>query len=144
MIPSRLLELAATLEERPILVTGATGGIGRRLVKVLTNARMPLRVLLRHGEMPGVETATGDLTRPETLPQACNGIHTIFHLASYSPSAEEQQPEAHPLHREVTVQGTRNLIQAATAAGVEHIVFASSTRVLDGSTTLYAESKRTA
>lgn len=144
MIPSRLLELAAHLEEKPVLITGATGGIGRRLVKILTEAGVPLRVLLRHGEVPGVETATGDLTSLHTLPRACQGIHTIFHLASYSPLAEDPHPEAHPLHLEVTVKGTENLIQAAIAAGVEQIVFTSSTRVLDGSSTRYAESKRAA
>jgi len=137
-------ELAARLEKGPVLVTGASGGIGSRLVKVLTESSVPVRVLLRHGSLAGAETARGDLTRPETLGEACSGVHILFHLASYSPAREDPRPEEHPLHRQVTVTGTANLLKAAEAAGVERIVFASSTRVLDGSTTLYAQAKRSA
>ncbi len=139
-----LAELAAKLESRPVLVTGASGGIGRRLVQVLSESPVPVRALLRQDRLSGAETARGDLTRPETLAGACSGIHTIFHLASYSPAKGDPRPEEHPLHQQVTVEGTRNLLRVARSTGVERIVFASSTRVLDGSTTLYAQSKRSA
>ena len=140
----QLAELAARLEKGPVLVTGASGGIGGRLVKVLTESSVPVRALLRHGSLAGTETARGDLTRPETLGEACSGVHTIFHLASYSPARKDPRPEEHPLHWQVTVTGTANLLKAAETAGVERIVFASSTRVLDGSATLYAQAKRSA
>ncbi|MEU9833192.1 NAD(P)H-binding protein [Streptosporangium sp. NPDC048047] len=67
----------------PVLVTGATGRIGRAVVDLLTDAGVPVRALVRRPEsaatLPaGVEIVTGDLTVPESLEAALHAVGTVF------------------------------------------------------------------
>jgi len=140
----RLLGLARSLLPHPVLVTGASGRIGGRLVEVLAAAGVAVRAMSRRGDgdLPaGVQRCMADLTRAQDLEAAVDGVATVFHLASYAPLAADLQPENNPLHQVVTVTGTRNLLNLASAAGVASLVFTSSTRVLGGSKSLYAQSK---
>ncbi|NBE85145.1 NmrA family NAD(P)-binding protein [Micromonospora sp. NEAU-HG-1] len=66
-----------------MLVTGATGRIGRAVVDLLTDAGVPVRALVRRSEsaatLPNnVEIVTGDLTVPESLDAALHAISTVF------------------------------------------------------------------
>ncbi len=140
----RLLDLARSLPPYPVLVTGASGRIGGRLVEVLAAAGVAVRAMSRRGDgnIPvGAQRCVADLAQAQGLEAALDGVATVFHLASYAPLAADLQPENNPLHQAVTVTGTRNLLGLASAAGVASLVFASSTRVLDGSKSLYAQSK---
>lgn len=98
---------------RNILITGATGTIGSILVEKLSAARVGARALVRSAakgeriERLGLEVALGDLDQPETLKPALAGIEKVFLLSA----PEERQAELQS-----------NLIQAAQAAGVRHIV----------------------
>ncbi|WP_433112721.1 NmrA family NAD(P)-binding protein [Micromonospora sp. CA-246542] len=67
----------------PVLVTGATGRIGRSVVDLLTDAGVPVRALVRRSEtaatLPAnVEIVTGDLTVPESLDDALRAVSTVF------------------------------------------------------------------
>jgi len=66
----------------PVLVTGATGQIGRGVVDLLLDAGMPVRALTRHFEaatLPAnVDVVTGDLTVPESLDEALDGVGAVF------------------------------------------------------------------
>jgi len=66
----------------PILVIGGTGDVGGHVVAQLTAAGTPVRALVRNPEMarlPGhVEVVRGDLTVPESLDAALDGIDTVF------------------------------------------------------------------
>ena len=66
----------------PVLVTGATGRIGRLVVDLLTDAGLPVRALTRRSEataLPAnVEVVTGDLTVPESLEAALRGAGAVF------------------------------------------------------------------
>src|SRR4051812_44711307 len=66
----------------PILVIGATGRIGRFVVDQLVAAGVPVRALTRRPEaakLPAaVEVVTGDLTIPESLDAALQGVNTVF------------------------------------------------------------------
>lgn len=66
----------------PILVTGATGRVGRLVVAELLDAGVPVRALTRHpseAQLPAaVEVVAGDLTAPESLDAALNGVGAVF------------------------------------------------------------------
>jgi len=65
-----------------ILVTGATGNIGSRVVSELMTANVPFRALTRNPETaklpPGVEVVRGDLTNADSLEACLDGIETVF------------------------------------------------------------------
>lgn len=67
----------------PVLVTGATGRVGRAVVDLLLEAGVPVRALTHRSEavatLPAsVEVVTGDLTVPETLDGAFRGVSAVF------------------------------------------------------------------
>ena len=65
-----------------VLVTGATGRVGRLVVDELLHAGVPVRALTRrpeHAALPaGVEVVAGDLTAPASLDAALDGIEAVF------------------------------------------------------------------
>jgi nucleoside-diphosphate-sugar epimerase len=143
----RLSPLIEELRGKRVLITGASGRVGARLMQVfLAHGVEPLGLFRRlpQESVPGRQAIKGDLLDPESLTAALQGVEVVFHLASYAPGIDETAPEDHPLHREVGVHGTRNLLSASRQAGVRRLVFASSTRVMDGSDSLYARSKKAA
>jgi (4-alkanoyl-5-oxo-2,5-dihydrofuran-3-yl)methyl phosphate reductase len=92
-----------------ILVTGATGTIGREVVQQLVAAKQRVRVLLRDAKKAnfgeGVEVAVGDATQPITLTAAFAGVEKAFILATGDIPTQEG-----------------NFVAAAKAAGVKHLV----------------------
>ena len=67
----------------PVLVTGATGRVGRAVVEQLLDADVPIRALTRRSEaeaaLPGaVDVITGDLTVPESLDAGLRGVSAVF------------------------------------------------------------------
>ncbi|MFH8798101.1 NmrA family NAD(P)-binding protein [Streptomyces sp. NPDC017936] len=75
----------------PVLVTGATGRIGRGVVDHLVGAGVPVRALTRRAEAavtlpPGVEVVTGDLTVPTSLDGALRGVGAVFLLWTAPPA----------------------------------------------------------
>lgn len=123
---------------RSILITGATGFIGRRLVAALVqHPGHAVHVLVRDRERAtriwpsgGVKLRTGDLTRPDSLATVCNGVDTVYHLAGYAHASGVAEDEALDLHQRITVEGTRALLTAAGAAGVKRFVFVSSVKAM--------------
>ena len=91
-----------------ILVTGGTGTLGRPTVERLRAAGRDVRILSR---TPGPDRVVGDVTSGEGLTEAMRGIDTVLHLAT---SAGKKDP-----------QQTQNVVDAAVAAGVTHLVFIS-------------------
>lgn len=110
-----------------ILVTGATGLLGRHLLKELQQRGEELRALVLPTEdaqpliARGIEVVRGDITNPGTLPPAVRDIEVVFHLAGmmgvWRPLAE---------YRLVNVTGSGNLYRAARDAGARRFVHTSS------------------
>ena len=109
-----------------ILITGATGYIGRHLVSRLAAQGERPRCLVRDTRraaeiLPAdkVELVQGDTTQPASLEAAMRGIDTIVHTAFITADHKQSTGNAY----EVTnVQGTHNVIKAAKDAGVKRII----------------------
>ena len=109
-----------------ILLTGATGLVGARLLPRLVEAGEECRVLVRSGKgVPGgVASIRGDLLDPSCLAEAVAGVSAIIHLA-----AVFRTPDTDLIWR-VNLDGTRNLIAAAEAhAPGARFIMASTSNV---------------
>src|SRR5439155_22736893 len=76
---------------RPVLVTGATGRVGRVVIGLLLDAGVPVRALTHRSEaaatLPAnVEVVTGDLTVPESLDAGLQGVGAVFLVWTAPPS----------------------------------------------------------
>ncbi len=109
-----------------LLITGSTGYIGQHLVRQLVAQGERPRCLARTTHkatrlFPGeqVEIVPGDTTQPETLAAAMQGVDTIVHTAFVTADRKEGPGNRYAA---TNVQGTANLIQAASEAGVKRVI----------------------
>ena len=115
-----------------VLVTGATGFVGAAVVRNLLARGRPVRVLARptspRRNLEGlpVEIAVGSLEDADSLARAVAGCGALFHVAA---DYRLWVPDPQAMHR-TNVDGTRALMRAALAAGVERIVYTSSVATL--------------
>lgn len=98
----------------PILVTGGTGRLGRLIVPRLLAAGRDVRVLSRHQQdaADDVDYVTGDLLTGDGIEAAVQGVGTVLHLAGAANAKGDDG-------------ATRNLVHAASRAGVRHLVHIS-------------------
>ncbi len=104
-----------------MLVTGASGYVGRRLVARLAERGTPVRALVHRsrGELPaGAEAVTGDITDSASLAGACEGVDAVVNLASIT--ADRKPPPGG--YDRVNAEGPAALAAAARAAGVRRLV----------------------
>ena len=112
------------------LVTGATGFIGAHVVRaLLAQDDVAVRALVRAGSdthaldgLP-VERLTGDLTDAASLRDALTGVDVLFHLAARYELAQSDRA----LTMQTNVAGAIALMRAAINAGLDRVVYTSST-----------------
>lgn len=114
------------------LVTGAAGFIGSHVVERLVAAGHRVRGLVRADAQEklirelGGEPVRGDVTKPETLRSATNGVDLVIHVAARVTDWGDW-----PAFETATVRGTENTLRAAAEAGVKRFVQVSSVAVYD-------------
>jgi NADH dehydrogenase len=128
---------------RSILITGASGFLGRSLLKQVVGTVG--RVVCLGRERPpevdgGVEFIEGDLLQPENCRRALKGCNAVLHLAAVT---GKQRPEE---YFRVNGEGTRVLLDAAKEAGAESFLYVSTiaAKFQNRFPYPYAESKRKA
>lgn len=100
-----------------VLITGASGFIGQRLLKALRAESADIRCLVRRPlPLDGIEIANGDLLQPETLPAAMAGVDTAYYLV-HSMGGGRAGFEGRDRAAAV------NFSKAATAAGVRRVIY---------------------
>ncbi|HNZ11066.1 MAG TPA: NAD-dependent epimerase/dehydratase family protein [Smithellaceae bacterium] len=120
-----------------VLVTGATGAVGPRVVTALLEAGHRVRTLSLdaplHDEWPeGVDERLGDITDPEAVAAAMAGVEGVVHLAALL-HIVNPPPELKPRYERINVGGTATVVEAACRANVERLVFFSTIAVYGSS-----------
>lgn len=116
-----------------ILIVGATGSLGGAISHALLARNTPVRILVRQhspteargGSLPefiaaGAQPVYGDLKNRASLDVACEGTETVITTANSALRSGADNPQT------VDLEGNRNLIDAAQAAGVKHFIFVSA------------------
>lgn len=108
-----------------ILVTGGSGYLGSHIVRQLVEAGKAVRVMVHNraraeheGRLSGlpVTWVEADITQPETLDQALEGIEAIIHTVAIAIEKRGRTYES------INYQGTVNLVDAATRVGIRRLV----------------------
>jgi uncharacterized protein YbjT (DUF2867 family) len=107
-------------------VAGATGQTGRRIVEELVKRNIPVRALVRNLEKakeilpPEVDLVTGDVLNATSLSDLIGDCTVLLCATGATPSFDPTGPY------KVDYEGSKNLVDAAKAKGIEHFVFVSS------------------
>lgn len=113
---------------RSCLVTGGSGFVGQRLVEMLVErgckrvvsfdiAPTPKDALKR----PEIEYVQGDLTNPEVVLKAAQGVEAIFHIAALVGPYHPKEA-----YVKVNYEGTLNILDACKKLGIKRLVMSSS------------------
>ena len=116
---------------RRVLVTGATGFLGRSLLPELLGAGYNVVALVRNpkAEDPlfaNVTVVKGDLLDRTAVQEAMQGCHGVIHAAG----VVSRNPKDSELLYRTNVKGTRVVLEAAAAAGCQRLLFVSSSGVV--------------
>ncbi|MEM7132387.1 MAG: SDR family oxidoreductase [Chloroflexota bacterium] len=121
-----------------ILIVGATGLLGGLITQQLLKQNKDVRILVRHNSPSeelakqgmatsaqglidaGAQPIFGDLKNRLSLDEACTGVDTVITTANAVQRGGEDTLET------VDLNGTKNLIDAAKAAGVRHFIYTSA------------------
>ncbi|MBI2569167.1 MAG: SDR family NAD(P)-dependent oxidoreductase [Candidatus Schekmanbacteria bacterium] len=111
-----------------VLLTGASGLIGTAVAETLTRAGYKLRLLVRatspteHLQHLGAERVIGDVTDRAAVAAAMENVAIVVHTAGATSLRDKDADRVW----HTNVEGTRTVLEAARAAGVERAIYTSS------------------
>jgi nucleoside-diphosphate-sugar epimerase len=111
-----------------VLVTGATGFIGRQLCLALANTGYEVKALCRNTDHPylirhpNIELVLGNILYKQTLARAMGGCEQVYHTAAMAKMWCRNPGDYH----ETNVTGTRNVLEIAKTCGVQKLVYTST------------------
>jgi len=120
----KLTENASMVSKTSVLVLGATGTLGRQVVRQLLNAGYSVRCMVRNrADRPfsflidwGAQVIEGNLVRKETLPSSLIGVHTVIDCATANPEENTYN---------VDWEGKKTFIQCCEKMEVQRYIFMS-------------------
>lgn len=121
-----------------VAVTGASGFVGKALVRQLVRREIPVRGLVRAcdaTQVAGDWFAVGDMRQVVDWAKALRGIDVIIHCAARAHVMRETQADARAAFRAVNVEATRRLAEQGVACGIRRLVYVSSIKVNGEQTT---------
>lgn len=121
-------------QKKLALVTGANGHLGNNLVRLLIEKDIPVRASVRNikNKEPfaglNCEVVQADITDKQSLISALQGVEVFYAVgAAFKLWAKDPKKEIY----DINLEGTKNTIEAAVAAGVKRIVYVSSIAATD-------------
>ncbi len=117
-----------TTKETNVLITGATGFLGKRIAKRLVDQGYPIRALVRKGSDVsalkglGVEIVYGDVGDESSVEGAMQDADVVVHAAAGTSGTEKDSDRG-------TIQGTRNVLTACRTTGIRKLIYISSCNV---------------
>lgn len=117
--------LISSAPRAAVLLTGANGYIGSRVLRSLSAAGVGVRRLARRPIGSAAGLVVGDVRDTDAVAEAVSGVSTVVHCAAYVGKVVK-------LHHDVNVGGTRNLLRAAERNGVRRVVYLSTSGVYGG------------
>jgi UDP-glucose 4-epimerase len=114
-----------------VLITGATGHLGPPLCRAFLRDGTEVRVLLHRRKIKGMDTAVetvwGDITQPDSVKRALEGVDAVVHLAAIVEPMTEKNPE---LANRINVGGTGTIVHLVKDTGTRiPFVYISSASV---------------
>ena len=112
-------------------ITGSTGFIGMELTKQLISEGAEVHLLVRNASKvdsflaPGVTVFEGDITDYASVDKALKGCTKVFHLAAHARSYSKDPK----IFDRINVDGTRNVLEAASANKIDKLVYTSTAGV---------------
>lgn len=113
--------------QKPILITGATGSIGLALTRQLCASGQVVRALVHNParaeaikNLPNIEVFLGDLSQPETLHGCADGCSQVFHCAAKLTGSNRAA------FHSIDIMGTQAIVAEAVRSGIERFIYTST------------------